>query len=177
MTKVINLFGGPNSGKSTVAAGLFFNLKLKHLHCEIVREYIKSWAWENKKPGTYDAPYIFGKQLRYESMLYGKVDYIVTDSPLILSAFYEELHEDESIVRMSASSFMNKATNNGVKYINFWLDMVEDVDTRGRFGDAEVFSKTSHEMKKWLNNNNIELIEVPRELGGKGRVNYIIENL
>lgn len=177
MTKVINLFGGPNSGKSTVAAGLFFHLKLRHFHCEMVREYIKSWAWENKKPGTYDQPFIFGKQLRYESMLYGKVDYVITDSPLILSAFYEEFYEGESIIRTSAANFMTKATNNGVEYINFWLDMVEDIDIRGRFGDANVFSETSCQMRKWLKHNQIDFVEVPRILDGRSRVEFIIDHI
>ena len=40
-TLVINLIGGPCSGKSTIAAELFARLKKMGIHCELVSEYIK----------------------------------------------------------------------------------------------------------------------------------------
>ena len=40
-TLVINLIGGPCSGKSTIAAELFARLKKMGVHCELVSEYIK----------------------------------------------------------------------------------------------------------------------------------------
>lgn len=41
MTSVINLIGGPGSGKSTTAAGLFFRMKSMGVRCELVTEYAK----------------------------------------------------------------------------------------------------------------------------------------
>jgi adenylate kinase family enzyme len=41
MSKVINLFGGPGCGKSTLAARIFSILKLKDISCELINEYAK----------------------------------------------------------------------------------------------------------------------------------------
>ena len=40
-TIVVNLIGGPGSGKSTTAAGLFYNLKKLGINCEMALEYAK----------------------------------------------------------------------------------------------------------------------------------------
>jgi len=34
MSKIINLFGGPGIGKSSIAAGLTYKLKRKHISCD-----------------------------------------------------------------------------------------------------------------------------------------------
>jgi len=177
VTTVINLFGGPNSGKSTCASGLFYFLKLKHFHCEIVREYVKSWAWEGRKPNKYDQPYIFGKQLKYESSLYDKVDFIITDSPLMLSAFYEDLYEQQSIIKDAAFRFMNKAQENNVVYRNFWLSTVDNIDTRGRFGEEKSFVEQGHKMRDWLEKNHIKFEEVPINIDGEDRVKFLLNKI
>ena len=38
---VINLYGGPCCGKSTVSAGLFYELKCLGVECELTGEYAK----------------------------------------------------------------------------------------------------------------------------------------
>lgn len=150
MTMVVNLFGPPCSGKSTTAAGLFYKLKMQHKHCEMVREYIKSWSWEGRKPGEYDQLYLLGKQAKYESLLYGKVDYIITDSPILLSGFYEHYHDGEYIVRNAAMEFMHKAQEKGISYKNIWLPSHDKFDARGRHHGQEEISKIEQEMFAWL---------------------------
>jgi len=49
MTRVINLLGGPGVGKSTAAAKLFAKYKDEGKSVELVREYVKDWAWEGRK--------------------------------------------------------------------------------------------------------------------------------
>lgn len=86
--KVINLFGGPCSGKSTIAAGLFSEMKSRHINIEYVTEVAKEMTWEDRQITLECQPYIFGKQLRNLWRLKNKVDYVITDSPLLLSAVY-----------------------------------------------------------------------------------------
>ena len=43
---VINLFGGPGCGKSTIAALLFGKLKQNGINCEMALEYAKDKVWE-----------------------------------------------------------------------------------------------------------------------------------
>ena len=68
--------------KSTSAAQLFAELKQRHVSTELAREYVKKWAWEGRKISGFDEYYFVGHQIREESLLFGKVDYIVTDKPL-----------------------------------------------------------------------------------------------
>ncbi len=39
------MFGGPGTGKSTSAAGLFFKMKLAQMEVELVTEYAKDLVW------------------------------------------------------------------------------------------------------------------------------------
>jgi len=85
--KVINMFAGPGSGKSTLAAHVFALMKWKEYKVEHIQEYIKSAVYENRNIFS-DQIYIFGKQQRRQHILRHQVDYVVTDSPLLLSAVY-----------------------------------------------------------------------------------------
>ena len=42
----INLWAGPGTGKSTMAAGIFAALKWNKIDCELVSEYAKQIVWE-----------------------------------------------------------------------------------------------------------------------------------
>lgn len=61
---VVNLFGGPGSGKSTCAAGVFTLLKLSGVNAELVTEYAKDLTWEKRHVTLANQHYIFGKQLQ-----------------------------------------------------------------------------------------------------------------
>lgn len=91
MNLVINLYGGPGTGKSTTAAWLFALLKARGINAEYVQEYVKQWAWEERQPVKYDQFYFFGKQSRKEYSLFKNVDVIITDSPVSLSSYYAKL--------------------------------------------------------------------------------------
>lgn len=84
-TKVINIFGSPCSGKSTIASSIFSLLKLHGVNTELVTEYAKDIAWEERKSMFENQYYIWGKQYNKMWRLKGKVDIIVTDSPLPIS--------------------------------------------------------------------------------------------
>ena len=89
MLRRINLLGGPGAGKSTMAAWLFAHLKLAGYKCELVTELVKSYAWEGRTINGFDQYNIFGKQMKREEIpLKGGADFIITDSPIVLSAFY-----------------------------------------------------------------------------------------
>ncbi len=96
MTIIVNLYGGPGTGKSTNAARIFATLKDFGLDVEYVPEYIKNWVWENRKISQLDQYYFFGNQVRSELKLMGRVDFIVTDSPVALAGFYANLAGTES---------------------------------------------------------------------------------
>ena len=85
---VINFWGGPNSGKSTQAAGLFHRMKADNYSVEVVNEYAKMCVWEDQLDKLKDQLYITAKQNRRVIRLENKVDFCITDSPLMLGAVY-----------------------------------------------------------------------------------------
>jgi len=86
--KVINLWGGPGAGKSTTAAGLFYKMKKSGYSVELVTEYAKDLVWDERHTLFKDQLYLLSKQNRRLDRLEGKVDYAITDSPLLLVLAY-----------------------------------------------------------------------------------------
>jgi len=86
--KVINLFGGPGVGKSTVAADLFALMKREGASVELVNEYAKEITWEGHLSYLDDEFYVLAHQNRRLVRLKGKVEYVITDSPILLGLAY-----------------------------------------------------------------------------------------
>lgn len=86
--KVINLFGGPGVGKSTVAADLFAMMKREGYNVELVNEYAKEVTWEGHFSYLDDEFYVLAHQNRRLVRLRDKVDYVITDSPILLGLAY-----------------------------------------------------------------------------------------
>lgn len=88
-TKVINCFGGPGTGKTTTALGLTNMLKKQGISCEYVSEYAKDLTWEDNQWGLVCQPAIAGEQIGRLHKVDGKVDFIITDSPLIINLLHD----------------------------------------------------------------------------------------
>ena len=88
--KIINIIGEPSAGKSTLALELTANLKRQGVNAELVTEFVKDLIWDNNLEALNSQEYIFAEQHKRIKRLVGKVDVIVTDSPLILSTIYIE---------------------------------------------------------------------------------------
>lgn len=99
LTTIINIFGGPGIGKSGVAAGLYSKMKANHMSVELVTEVAKDYVWEERlNVLTHDQIIIFAEQHRRMDRLRDRVDYIVTDCPILLcipyvppNAYYKDL--------------------------------------------------------------------------------------
>lgn len=90
MHKVINLYAGPGTGKSTCCAALFAELKYRGHNTEMVLEYAKDAAWE-KRPRIFEAQdYIFGKQHFRLQRVAEQVEFAITDAPILLGAVYSK---------------------------------------------------------------------------------------
>lgn len=86
--KVINLFGGPGVGKSRLRAGVYSEIKFRGINIEEVTEYAKELTWENQTDALTDQLYILGNQNRKLERLRKKVDWVVSDSPIVLGLNY-----------------------------------------------------------------------------------------
>lgn len=110
-TLIINLIGGPCSGKSTVAAELFARLKKMGVHCELVPEYIKERIYEENKTIPKHQLSIFGMEHYSIWNKIGKVDVIVHDGSFInnTSALYncEDNPEFDNLIISEYKKFNN----------------------------------------------------------------------
>lgn len=146
----INLFGRPGVGKSTVAAHIYHEMKVKNLKVELVNEYVKSWAYMGRPIRSFDQVYIFGKQINAEDRLlfHSKLDYIIADSPVLIQCCYAELANDpvrhalRELVRLFDQKF---------KPLNIFLDRPpENHEDEGRFHNLEAAQASAAIMKKVL---------------------------
>jgi nicotinamide riboside kinase len=136
--KVINLFGSPGSGKSTVAAGVYHLLKSEGYICEFAQEYAKElvWAHAGGVPGETplamrDQLSIFAEQNRRLERVRDHVDFVVTDSPLLLSSVYAPENYPESFHRFVLDMFRS------YENINFFLERVIPYENFGRLHTEE----------------------------------------
>lgn len=84
---IINFLAGPGAGKSTLAAGLFYNLKMHGINCELVREYAKDLAWSGELENTNNE-IITGRQFLMVSEMAKNVPLVVHDTSILLGAVY-----------------------------------------------------------------------------------------
>jgi hypothetical protein len=158
--KVINWFGGPHSGKSTQAAGLFHLMKSDGLSVELVNEYAKMKVWEGHIDILQDQLYMLAKQNRRQMRLDGQVEYCVTDSPLILSAVYRNAYTNtlytEQLDHITLECF-ERFDN-----YNIYLERDPDYYERdGRAQDLDGALRIDEYMLELLNKWGIPYVSVP----------------
>lgn len=167
-TYVINLYGGPCCGKSTVAAGLFYELKCAGFECELSGEYAKDRTWDGNPEVLNNQPFIFGQQLHRIWRLYNKVEIIVCDSPILLSIVYSK--ENSELFEKFIVEQHNKYNN-----INFILDRSVKYDNIGRNENEEEAIQLDNKIFNIVKKYNIDCIKVTGN--SKTKVNKILKHL
>lgn len=147
-TVVINLIGGPCSGKSTVAAGIFYELKKMGINCEMALEFAKDKVWEESYRTLDDQIYIFGKQYHKLWRLNNKVDVIITDSPLLVSLYYNK--EDSDYFNDLVLECYNKFEN-----YTYFLKPPQTYVESGRMQTEKEARQIGNTLEKLLIDNNI----------------------
>lgn len=151
--RVINLFAGPGAGKSTTAAGLFYKMKRLSLSVELVTEYAKEKVYENALDIMADQLYLLAKQNRKLDRLQGKVDYVISDSPLLLCAYYGELYGKHKHITVPLSRQVFDLYDN----TNILIKRTKVYDPRGRLGGFDNALKADIGIKELLKGDYVEL--------------------
>lgn len=167
---VINLFAGPGSGKSTTCAGVFSKLKLAGVNCEMALEYAKDKVWENSLDVLDDQIYVFGKQLHRLNRLKGKVDVIITDSPILLSIIYNK--EASNYLDDLVIEQFHKFNN-----LNYYVVRDESFNPKGRVQNQEESMEKDDEIKTLLSEHNISYTTVYKHNSVDTIVNEVMKVL
>jgi nicotinamide riboside kinase len=173
---IVNLFGPPSSGKSTVRADVFRCLKQKGVVCEEVYETAKKFVWSGRMEELAIQPYMFAKQLRDVTVLKNKVDVIVTDSPFLNNVFYNrkynrdmwsDFFEDFVIDEHDRSSSMN-----------FFLTPAGKYEQAGRVQNADESARIGLELRDMLDELDVPFNSIiGDDLAGPMIAKWVIEEL
>jgi hypothetical protein len=132
---VVNLFGAPGSGKSTVQADIYRRLKQRGINAEIILEWAKMLTWEERHSVLrLGQPYILGKTLFDMRVLESKVDVLVMDSPILLGATYDALnmHPTSDLFLPMVADIHSRFDN-----MNYMLTRTFTYEAAGRNQDAD----------------------------------------
>lgn len=173
-TMVVNCYAGPGAGKTTCAWEVASQLKKKGINTEYVSEYAKELVWEGKYDVLENQEHLFAEQAKRLERLRGKVEVIVTDSPILMSHIYG---------RNNSTDFTMRIDDEYKKYYNFNL-FIKRGDTfqqAGRIQNLEeskaldrkimnmlkekniYFGVYSHENVKYISDNIIKNLQAVRE--------------
>ncbi len=154
---VVNLYGGPGSGKSTTAAGVFYKLKLWGFNVELVTEYAKDLVYEGRLAAMCEEQdYILAEQHKRIYRLIDYVDVVVTDSPLMLSTIYIPPHwYGTKPDYVDAFKNLVNTTNDQYNNLNFFLDRPDKYDSDGRAQTHEEAIQKDNEIHEMLQHYEI----------------------
>lgn len=170
MALVINLFAGPGVGKSTTAAKVFADLKMKGVNCEMALEFAKDKVWEESFKTMDDQIYIFGKQFHKIWRLKDKVDVIICDSPLPISIVYDK-ENSEAFHALIMEQF------NKFKNFNFYLKRSAIYQKEGRIQTEEEARKIDDTVRNVLIDYKIPFVTLDIDKASSSIVEIIINEL
>jgi hypothetical protein len=162
---VINLFAPPGTGKSTGAAYIYAQLKLKGINAELITEFAKDKVWEENKEVFKNQAYIFGKQSFKMSRCKNKVDVIITDSPLLLSAFYNNDKVLGETFNQTVVNVFNSYTN-----MNYLLSRTKPYNPIGRLQTEAESDAMRQPMIDFLNRYHVCYAETTGDVNGYEKI-------
>lgn len=169
---VVNFFGAPSTGKSFNAMSLTILLKQLGYKAEYVAEYAKDLVSEGSEHKLKYQVYVFAKQLKRLEVLVDKgLDFIVTDSPILLSSMYGEYY------KTSLPSFTPLVLDHYQLFNNFniLLSSTLKYDEALRVQSQEEAVVIQKRIESFLDGNSISYVNF--ENSKSNNYNSIIETL
>lgn len=135
--RVVNLWAGPGAGKSTTAAGLFFEMKSRGLKVELVREFAKELTYAGRLQCRSNQLVVLAEMDRRIQEVINDVDYVITDSPLPVGLVYGQGQFKEKWFEEAVMAVFGRYEN-----INVFVDRAKPFQAYGRTeteAEARVF--------------------------------------
>jgi nicotinamide riboside kinase len=169
VTLIVNLFGSPGAGKSTMALGLTYELKRAKMDVELASEYAKDMTFDGRWDTLKDQIYMFAKQRARLERLTKHCDVVVTDCPLLMGAqYYPELFPD-CFRELLVWAFDQHQT------LNLFLTRTHTYSSHGRRQTQEESDAISKEMLDFLDKNKVDYHVITGDDAGLEQAQRLID--
>lgn len=150
------MLGEPSVGKSTAAAYIFAKLKMNGVCCEYVSEFAKDKVYEGNAEVFKHQEYLFGEQSYKMARVKGKVNVIVTNSPLILSVVYNQNENLTENFENSVFEIFNSYTN-----LNYLICRSHSYEDLGRNQNEKEAEEVRMKLISVLDKYKIDYTKIP----------------
>ena len=139
------------------------------VNCELVTEFAKDKTWEQNTTALSNQIYVFAKQYYRMDRCSGKVDVLITDSPLIMSPMYNKDMDIDKPLKELVSAINDKYHN-----LYYYVKRVKKYNPIGRSQTEHESDEIGMKLKQMLNDYGIDYTEVHGRLES---ADVIIEQL
>lgn len=157
LKNVINIYGAPGCGKSTLAAGLFYKMKVNGFSVEIVSEYAKECVFEERfNIIKEDQLYIFANQNRKLFRLKDQYEYVIMDSPINLSNVYIQ---KDSFYNVKLFEYLVNSTFYNYPNRNYFISLNENFnfENEGRVHSFEISKQLERTIRDMLEMSLVDI--------------------
>lgn len=154
--KVINFFGAPGVGKSTIAMSLTAALKRRQIDAEVSLEFVKEYIHTGNENLLAYQNYIFAQQERQLRILSDskEVEFAITDAPLPHCVFYAAKDYPVYFKELVFEIF------NSYDNINFLIKRKHPYAFTSRMHSEAQSDLIAPKMEAFLLNHNVPYIEI-----------------
>lgn len=168
--KIVNFFGGPNSGKSILSSLTYARLGCLGFNTEVALEFAKELTNEGRMSTLQLQFYVTGKQAKRIAILRDTtVDFVVTDSPILTGLAYGGF--------ACGPSFSSYVVDLHNCFDNINILVVPDTDIQhqqfGRSQTADEAYLKRAEVKELLDTRNIPYLRVVNSHGFDNAVELV----
>jgi hypothetical protein len=156
MTIIINLFGGPGTGKSLLSAYVFLKMKIEKFNIEYIQEYVKTLVWMKEFDQLNNQYQISYEQYKRLKCVDGAVDFVVTDGSL-LHGLYHNRHNKEN----------NSNIEKTEKQIMKWFDEFDNINIYLKRGNYDYQVQGRTETKEQAIEIDEKMLKIIEEKGVK----------
>lgn len=165
---VVNLYGGPGTGKSTMASHVFAELKYAGIDAELVQEYAKLLTWEHNKCALSNQALVSATQMHWLDIAARGTQVVVTDSPILLGLVYGTSCIDFDLALLAKYREYDN--------LNFFLSRVKPYNPNGRSQTHKEAQDLDVQIEAVLVRNNLSYCTVAGDRhGAEAVIKYILE--
>ena len=168
---LVNFTGPPSAGKSTLAAGVFRELKALSMDVELVVEYTKELHRRQDYWTLSDEMLVFSEKYRRIKQ-FENVDIVITDSPLYCSLFYGNDQFDNH-----GFNLFKHIADTKFESMFFVLPGRDKYDPRGRTPDQQFAEQAGAAITEYIRQSHWPVWDVPVDNQEQFVVHRVIDNI